>query len=205
LFAFAKVFFAEVADGNQQVGLPQLSFDPHKTIEMTIQRDDFLIVDNEPRRIAAASPVPFIPNAFGLQFGGMLSTDCYRGFWVEFKLDGDEFKIKELKLAAHPDDLDELLNGKLFDRKPDEFDDLSVTFRDMPLRFTGKLIVNQDDRSTVARKELNEMFHFENGNLVFRQKVELQELPEEFTPSSIWLDYGVMLWILPDQSEISET
>ena len=77
---------------------------------MTAQRLDYLLVDDERRRIAAAAPVPFAPNAFGLRLG-----------------DG-RFKSREI--------------------------------------------------------------------------VKLQKLPNEFTPSSVWVDYGSMLWVLPEPSEL---
>lgn len=172
---------------------------------MTHQRHDFLIVDNEPRRIAAAAPVPFAPNAFGLRFGGMLATNCYRGFWVEFVLDGDAFKIKELQLSTHPEDREEVLRGKLFDREPDDATEFSVTFRDVFLPYTGRLIVDQFRKLAIAPKNKKEIFCFTDGSLDHREKVELQELPEDFTPSSVWVDYGVMLWIPLDPSELENT
>lgn len=172
---------------------------------MTRQRHDFLFVDDEPRRIAAAAPVPFAPNAFGLRFGGMLATNCYRGFWVEFELDEEVFKIKELNLSTHPEDREEVIRGKLFGRKPDDATGFSVTFRDLLLPYTGRLIVDQFRESGTAPKTRKEIFSFKDGRLDVRKKVALRELPDEFTPSSVWVDYGVMLWIPPDPSEPENT
>ena len=170
---------------------------------MTNQRSDSLFVDDERRRIDAAAPVPFAPNAFGLRFSGMISTDCYRGFWVDFELDGNSFKIKELRLAVHPGDRDEVLHGKLFDREPNDVNEFDVTSRDIPLAYTGKLVVGLGKKSAPTKwNRTKEIFCFEDGGLISRQKMELRELPEEFTPSSVWLDYGVMLWIPPDPHEL---
>lgn len=172
---------------------------------MTLQRHDFLLVDGERRRIAAASPVPFAPNAFGLRFAGMLGTHCYRGFWIDFELDRNVFKIKELRLSVHPDDHEVLLRGNLFDRKPDDATEFSATFKDVLLSYTGRLIVDQIQVAATAQQDMKEIFGFEEGYLRFREKVELRELPEEFTPSSVWVNYGCMLWVFPKQSEIEET
>lgn len=168
---------------------------------MTRQRHDFIFVDDEPRPISAAAPVPFAPNAFGLHFGGMLATNCYRGFWCEFELYGDEFKIKELHLSTHPADREDVLRGKLFDLEPDDVTEFSVTFRDVFLPYTGRLIVDQFCKMSIAPKSKKEIFRFDNGRLEFRENIELRELPEDYTPSSVWVDYGEMLWIPPDPSE----
>lgn len=171
---------------------------------MTNQRHDFLFVDNEPRRIAAAAPVPFAPILFSLRFAGWLATNCHRGFWCEFELDGDEFKIKELQLSTHPADREDVLRGKLFDLEPDDVTEFSVTFRDVFLPYTGRLIVDQFRNSSIASMSKKEIFRFDNGRLEYRENVELRELPEDYTPSSVWVDYGVMLWIPPDPPELEK-
>jgi hypothetical protein len=38
-----------------------------------------------------------------------------------------------------------------------------------------------------------------------RATIELPELPDEYTPSSVRVDYGVMLWIPPESSEAEAT
>lgn len=172
---------------------------------MTIQRHDYLLVDDERRQIAAATPLPFAPVAFGLRLGSFLATNCYRGYWVDFKLVGIEFRIKELRLATHPADRDEVLRGKLFGREPDDFDELSVTFKDVPLPYTGKLVINQTRVSSIAHESKSEMLCFEDGLLRRSEKVDLRELPDEFTLSLTWVNYGWFLWNHTEQPEIDET
>lgn len=173
---------------------------------MTVQRNDYLLVDGERRRIAAAAPMPFAPNAFGLRLQGSPAADCERAFWIDFKIDGNTFWINELWLSPHTGDRESLFHGRLFNRVPDNANQSSMTFKDIPLPYSGKLITDINGKSTsIAVGKLKEIFGFENGTLVSREEMALAELPEGFTPSSVWRDYGVMLWILPDQSEWEAT
>ena len=135
-----------------------------------------------------------------------LSSVCGRGYYVDFELAENAFKIKELRLAVHPGDREEVVHGKLFGREPNDVNDFSVTFRDIPLAYTGKLIVGLGKKTAPTLwNRTKEIFCFEDGCLKSRQQMELRELPEEFTPSSVWLDYGVMLWVPPDPSELENT
>ena len=170
---------------------------------MTTQRQDYLVVDGARRRLAAAAPMPFAPNAFGLRLGGSPYDDCCRGFRVDFEIDGDAFKIKTLWISPHHDDRESLLRGRLFDRAPNVADQSSMTFRDIPLSYSGKLIVDGREATVSdSPRDVHEIFRFENGHLESREIVKLQELPEEYTPSSVWIDYSSMLWILPNDSEL---
>ena len=173
---------------------------------MTSQRQDYLLVDGERRRIAAAAPMAFAPIEFGLRLGGSPSN-CTRGFWIDFALNGDEFKIKELWIVPNPEDRGAMLRGKLFDRGPDIVDESSMTFRDISLPYSGKLLVDGQEEALVPswQQDVHVVFHFFDGRFTSREKVKLQKLPDEFIPSSVWLDYGSMLWVLPDNSELENT
>ena len=170
---------------------------------MIAQRNDHLLVDGERRRIAAAATLPFSPNRFGLRLGGSPAAECHRGFWVDFELDGDTLKIRELWIAPHPQDRESLFQGRLLGCLPNAADESSMTFHHMTIPYSGKLLV--DGHETLASgspQELHEIFVFEDGRLRSRENVKLRKLPHDYTPSSIWLDYGVMLWVLPDPSEL---
>lgn len=170
---------------------------------MIVQRQDYLLVDGERRRIAAAAPMAFAPIEFGLRLGGSPSN-CTRAFWVDFALNGDEFKIKELWIFPDPEDRGAMLRGKLFDRGPDHVDDTSMTFRDISLPYSGKLLVDGQEEALVPswQQDVHEVFHFGNGRFKSREKVKWQELPDEFIPSSVWLDYGSMLWLPPHSTQV---
>jgi hypothetical protein len=174
--------------------------------QMTAQRHDYLFIDGERRRIAAAAPVPFAPNALGLRLGGSPAKSCCRGSRVGFELDGATFKIKELWLAPHHGDREALLRGKLFDRAPNIVDESSMTFKGISLPYTGKLLVaGSKTHISGALQDAHEIFRLVDGRFKSREKVKLQELPDEFTPSSVSVDYGSMLWVLPDPSELENT
>ena len=169
---------------------------------MTSQRQDHLIVDGERRRLAAAAPMPFAPNAFGLRLAGSPADDCCRGFWVEFELASDALKINELWIAPHPDDRESLLRGGLFNRAPNSVEESSMTFRNIPLSYTGKLVVDgREATGSALPQDIHEVLRFEDGQVKSREIVRLQNLPSEYTPSSVWIDYGSMLWVLPNDAE----
>lgn len=173
---------------------------------MIAQRQDYLLVDGERRRIAAAAPMAFAPINFGLRLGGSPSN-CMRGFWINFELEENELRIKELWIIPNPEDREAMLRGKLFDRGPDIVDESSMTFRDISLHYSGKMLVDGQEDALVPswQQDVHEVFHFGNGRFKSREKVKLQKLPDEFTPASVWLDYGSMLWLMPHPSQVENS
>ncbi len=168
---------------------------------MTAQRHDFLFVDGERHPITAAAPMPFSPAEYHLRLYGLLSTNCYRNFWAHYEVVDRSFRVKELQLAVHPDDLPSLVNRKLFELSPNEIVGNSVVYWDIPLAYSGSLVIRI---SRVGAADMHEQITFRSGQLIQRERRHLNELPDGFMPSSYWVDFGFIFWILPDdlQSEL---
>lgn len=78
-----------------------------------------------------------------------------------------------------------------------------MTFRDIPLSYTGKLVVDgREATKSDLPQDVHEVFRFEDGQVESSEIVRLKSLPSEYTPSSVWIDYSSMLWILPNDSEL---
>jgi hypothetical protein len=82
-----------------------------------------------------------------------------------------------------------------------------MTFRDISLPYSGKLLVDGQEEAIVPswQQDVHEIFHFEDGRFRSREKITLQKLPDEFIPSAVWLDYGSMLWLMPHSSQTENT
>jgi hypothetical protein len=163
---------------------------------MTSQKSDHLIVEGAMRPIAAATPIPFIPADYDLLYGGWSTTNCYRGFWVRYRLNGDELSIDQLDLVAHPRNLASLLGGKLFGCTPTRREMNMLTYENVSFPYTGQLVVNSDLKSArlKPRDNYNEIFTFANGQLESRQLLASREIPSDFITSDVWANYGELLW-----------
>lgn len=165
---------------------------------MTIQRRDFLYHEGWRGIVAAAAPPPFAPIDFGLHFGGLLGTHCYRGFHVDYETVQEMLRIRELHLSLNDVDRAIVEAGTLFGVVPEFVASSHIVYRDVPLKYSGTLIVRDVDRGPASESESQSdhgMLTWENGQIVSERWTTLDSLPEEFTPESVWVDYGIMMWL----------
>lgn len=165
---------------------------------MTTQRRDFLYHDGRRAILAAAAPPPFAPADSGLHFGGWLGTDCCRGFHVDYESVDGTLRIRELHVSLNEADRAAVETGALFGVVPEFKAPLHAVYRHLPLKYTGTLIVRNADRRT-AMEAKSDAAHgilaWKDGQLVSEQWTTLDSLPEDFIPESVWIDYGIMMWL----------
>ncbi len=168
---------------------------------MTTQRLDFLFLDGEPNPIAAAKPMIFAPRDFGLHFGGLLGTNCYRGFFADYEVFDDQLLICELHIRFLSIDRELLESGSILDAIPEFSSPDSAVFRRVPLRFTGSLAL---DRRSGQRSEHGTKYcclDFHNGRLISRRWINAESIAEGFVPHTNWVDFGDLMWLpAPDSS-----
>ena len=169
---------------------------------MTVQRCDFIYCDGQRNVLAAAAPPPFAPTDFDLHFGGPLATNCYRGFCAEYESVDGQLRIRELRLSISPRDRDSVVSGRIWGQSPEFVAPTQAVFRGIPLAYTGALIARRVNRECATSPEFvnpHGILTWEAGRLVSEHWSRLACLPDGFTPESVWVDYGNMMW-LPSES-----
>lgn len=165
---------------------------------MTIQRRDLFYHDGWRGIVAAAAPPPFAPIDFCLHFGGLLGTHCYRGFHVDYETVDGMLRIRELHLSLSDADRALVEAGALFGLVPEFTTPSHIVYHDLPLKYSGALIVRDTDRRRADRSTSDSahgILTWKDGQLASERWTTLDSLPEEFTPESVWIDYGIMMWL----------
>jgi len=165
---------------------------------MTSQRYDFFYFEGVRHPIVAAAPIPFIPAEFGLLYGGMLSTACYRGFYADYEAVDQRLRWHELRLSVHPRDLQSVMDGRVFGRPPDQVTGDAITYHNLGCDYDGTLIVKMlsSPSSPIAADHKYREFVFQHGSLVAERP--LAAVPQGMRSKTSWVDLGEILWRPPE-------
>jgi hypothetical protein len=164
---------------------------------MTAQiSDGFLFENKEYYEIAITNPLPFAPEDYGLK-PVMISTACWRGYWCDYELTGEQILLKNLHVRV-ADDVYPTINGVSARFDPDAMNSHTYTELNLPMDYTGKIVLGDDFlneyyvhmgfQSAWAFGVVKE-FEFNNGKIIAindysEQMVKMRELidrdPEGF-------------------------